>query len=188
MSVQNETLVPLTRKELYTLAEKCREVALELACQDQNRVSLKHCHEFNQWLPELRAYDLLAPELKELKAARPIARWQVMIIGIALMLLLLFALPSTQIRSLRMIIAASSTLFLFCVYLIPERFYGTTIELVEAKVLTVVDLLEKHLSSGVLEFSEAAFHRVKQNLHEARDELRQQIDLAYRSRSGQQWF
>ncbi len=188
MSVQRKDLVPLTRKELYNLSEKCKDVALELASQDQNRVNLKYCHEFNRWLPELRSYDLLAPDLANLKAARPIARWQLMIISVILLLLLIVALPSSQVRTFRAILITTSSLLLITVYLIPERFYGTTVELVEGKVLYVVDLLDKHLSSGVLEFSEAAFYQVKQNLNEARLELRQQIDLAYRARNDKQWF
>lgn len=188
MGVPNETLVPLTRKELYNLAEKCNEVAQELARQEQNRVSLKHCYEFNRWLPELKSYDLLAPELAQLKAARPIARWQLMTISAMLVVLIMVALPSGYVRPLRMIFFAISTFLLLCIYLIPERLYGTTIELVEGKVLYIVDQLDNHLTSDVLDFSEAAFHRIKQNLHEARLELRQQIDLAYRARRGPDWY
>lgn len=188
MSAQNDPLTPLTRKELYSLSEKCRDVAFDLARQDQHRVSLKHCHEFNRWLPELKSYDLLAPGLTDLKAARPIARWQVMIISAVLILFLMVALPISQARSIRMFTLAISSLLLLGIYFIPERIYGTTIELVEGKVLYIVDQLDKQLSSGVLEFSEAAFHRVKQNLNEARSELRQQIDLAYRARSRQPFF
>ena len=74
-------LRPLTRKEFYELAAHCRAYAQELAKHDQNRVSLKHCYEFNRWLPSVKSYDRLAPHLATLRPARPIARWQVLVLG-----------------------------------------------------------------------------------------------------------
>ena len=53
-----------------------------------------------------------------------------------------------------------------------------------AKVLRVVDGLLVILDSGVLEFTEAAFFQTRQNLLDARAELRQQIDLAHRPHNG----
>lgn len=174
---------PLTRKELYELAHECKTYAEELAGHDQSRVSLKHCHEFNRWLPKVQSYDLLAAELSQLKGARPIARWQVMILAALIALLLLLSWPSDSGGQwIRSSVPIALPICLFCIYLIPERVYGTTIELVEAKVLTVVESLEKQLHGNSLEFSEAAFHQVKENLQLARQELRQQIDLAYRAR------
>lgn len=70
-----------------------------------------------------------------------------------------------------------STILLFFV---PERLYGTTIELLEGKVLRIVDALEQILVADELGLSEAAYFRVKENLEEARRELRQQIDLEHR--------
>jgi hypothetical protein len=76
---------------------------------------------------------------------------------------------------------SSSTVFgLIILYFIPERVYGTTIELLEGKLLRVVDALDRLLTSGQVEFSEAAFFQVRENLEAARRELRQQIDLAHR--------
>jgi hypothetical protein len=69
---------------------------------------------------------------------------------------------------------------LIILYFIPERVYGTTIELLEGKLLRVVDALDRLLTSGQVEFSEAAFFQVRENLEAARRELRQQIDLAHR--------
>ena len=40
------------------------------------------------------------------------------------------------------------------------------------------------LNSGVMEFSEAAHFKVREDLLAARAELRQQIDLAHRSPNG----
>lgn len=173
---------PLTRNELYNLSKECREYAIELASHDQSRVSLKHCHEFNRWLPKVQSYDLLASELSNLKGARPVARWQVMIISALVGLLVLLSWPPDQAEQLRASLLYLIPLLLLGIYFLPERIYGTTIELVEAKVLAVVELLETKLQSNTLEFSEGAFHQVKENLQFARQELRQQIDLAYRAR------
>ncbi len=65
-------------------------------------------------------------------------------------------------------------------YFVPERFYGTTVEMIEAKVLRVVDALDRLLQSAELGLTEAAYFRVKENLEAARRELRQQIDIAHR--------
>lgn len=174
-------LRPLTRKEFYELAAHCRAYARELAKHDQNRVSLKHCYEFNQWLPSVKSYDLLAPHLVTLRPARPIARWQVLILG-AVAGLIGFLLLSRQLSQ-----ATSSLIFygflfslLMVAFFVPERLYGTTIELLEGKVLRVVDALERVLQSEELGFTEAAYFHVKEDLQASRQELRQQIDLAHR--------
>jgi hypothetical protein len=44
----------------------------------------------------------------------------------------------------------------------------------------VVDVLDELLHTKELGLTEAAFFRVKENLEEARRELREQIDLAHR--------
>lgn len=172
---------PLTRREFYKLAEHCRTYALELAHYDQTRVNLKQCHEFNHWLTEVKAYDLLEPPLHTLMPARPIARWQVLIISIVLGLLIFATLSDRSTRTWSTAFLYSYSLLLVLFYFIPERFYGTTIELLEGKLLRVVDALDALLVDNKLEFTDAAFFQTKENLALARQELRQQIDLAHRS-------
>ena len=70
----------LDRKEFYDLTVYCREYALELAHYDQHKVNLKQCNHFNDWLRGLRRYEELAPALASLRPARPIARWQIMVL------------------------------------------------------------------------------------------------------------
>ncbi|MFN8487104.1 MAG: hypothetical protein U0350_05885 [Caldilineaceae bacterium] len=173
-------LKTLTRREFYKLAEYCRVYALELAHYDQTHVNLKQCHEFNRWLAQVKLYDRLNPPLATLKPARPVARWQLLVLGIVLGMLLLAALSKGDTRS-------GSTAFLYTYsaglvifYFVPERFYGTTIELLEGKVLRVVDALEGLLTDNQLDFTDAAFFQAKENLEVARRELRQQIDLVHR--------
>jgi hypothetical protein len=170
----------LTRKEFYELAARCREVAQELARHDQGRVSLRHCHEFNRWLPHLKAYDLLAADLRNLRPARPVARWQVLVLAGVFGLILMLAAPAWASRVSPAVWSSSTVFGLIILYFIPERVYGTTIELLEGKLLRVVDALDRLLTSGQVEFSEAAFFQVRENLEAARRELRQQIDLAHR--------
>ena len=171
----------LTRKEFYDLAQECRDYALELARHEQTRVSLKHCHTFNVWLVKVKQYDLLARPLAGMGAARPIARWQIMTLALIVGLIVMLALAGRVERSLLMAISSSVFFALIILYFIPERLYGTTIELLEAKVLRVVDPLDQLLTGQELGFTEAAFFRVKENLEAARRELREQIDLAHRS-------
>jgi hypothetical protein len=171
-------LTPLTRREFYQLAEQCRTYAAELAHHDQTGVHLAQCHKFNAWLPEVKSYDRLAPLLATLQPARPIARWQVMTLAATLGFLLFALLSARGVRQAAGFYAYLFALFLF--YFVPERLYGTTVELLEGKVLRVVDALDQVLAQGDLEFSEAAFFQVKENLQAARRELREQIDLAHR--------
>jgi hypothetical protein len=172
--------VPLTRKELYDLAARCRTYAQELASHDQTRVNLQHCHAFNLWLARVRQYDMLARPLATLQPARPIARWQIMVLAGVLGIILLLALPGRVERGLSYAITSGYFIFMLVLYFVPERLYGSTIELLEAKVLRVVDVLDELLHTKELGLTEAAYFRVKENLETARRELRQQIDLAHR--------
>jgi hypothetical protein len=171
-------LTPLNRREFFRLTERCREYALELAHYDQSRVDLAQCHKFNTWLPELKSFDLLGPALRTLPPARPVARWQVMVLAGSMGLLLFFVFSARGVSwpgfSFFYLIS------LFVLYFVPERLYGTTIELLEGKLLRVVDALDKLLLHGDLGFTEAAFFQARDNLEAARRELRQQIDLAHR--------
>jgi hypothetical protein len=173
-------LTPLNRREFFRLTERCREYAYELARYDQSRVDLAQCQRFNNWLPELREFDLLEPALRGLKPARPVARWQVMVLASVLGMVLLLFLSSRGVRTTGYSFAFF--LGLLILYFVPERLYGTTIELLEGKVLRVVDALDHLLLHGNLDFSEAAFFQARENLEVARRELRQQIDLAHRWR------
>ncbi len=172
--------MPLTRKEMYDLAVRCRGYAQELARHEQARVNLQHCFEFNVWLGKLKSYDLLARPLASLKAARPIPRWQVMVLAGVVGLILMLMLAGRVDRGLSSAITYGFFLSLVIFYFVPERIYGTTIELLEAKVLRVVDVLDQLLQSNELGLTEAAYFRVKENLEIARRELREQIDLAHR--------
>ena len=172
--------MPLTRKDLYELAAHCRTYAEELARHDQTRVNLHHCHEFNKWLAKLKSYDLLARPLASLVPARPVARWQVMVLAGVLGLILMLALPGRVDRGLSTAITYSYFFTLIIFFFVPERLYGTTIELLEAKVLRVVDTLDQLLQTSELGLTEAAYFRVKENLEAARQELRQQIDIVHR--------
>ncbi|GIV77178.1 hypothetical protein RY27_30330 [Litorilinea aerophila] len=179
-SSREPELVPLTRKAFYDLAIFCREYAQELARHDQGRVNLKHCHQFNAWLAQLKRYDRLAPRLATLSPARPIARWQLTVLGFGIGFLALLLLPTRFDRLTSSAILYTYLFGLIFFQFLPERLYGTTIELLEGKVLRVVELLEELLVQNELQFTEAAYFQVKENLAEARKELRQQIDLAHR--------
>lgn len=182
LSATNMYTKPLTRKDLYELAEYCRECATELARHEQSRVSLKHCNEFNKWLPVLKSYDQLANDLSGLKPAWPVARWQIMILATILGFGGYLALPRETFSPILRMWVVGYPFVLLIIYFLPERLYGTTIELVEAKVLYVVEKLERLLRSEDMGLSEAAYHRIKENLDSARTDLREQIDLAYRAR------
>lgn len=173
-------LTPLTRPDFYRLTEWCHTYALELARHDQTRVHLQQCHKFNEWLRRLKHYDRLAPALRTLAPARPIARWQLLILGCLLGLIIWLALQSRSYRLLSSGFITSYGVFLFFFYFMPERYYGTTIELIEGKVLRIVETLDDLLQHGDLGFTEAAYFQAKENLQAARTELRQQIDLAHR--------
>lgn len=171
-------MTPFSRREFYQVAERCRDYALELAAYEQSRVNLQQCQKFNAWLPELKAYEKLGPAIRPLTGTRLIARWQVMTLAVVIGLVIMLSLATRSIRA--PIFFYLYTFGLILLFFVPERFYGTTIEMLEGKVLRIVEALEALLVSGEMEFSEAAFFQVKENLAIARRELRQQIDLAHR--------
>jgi len=176
--------LPLDRKAFYDLAAECRTYAAELANFDQHRVNLKQCHRFNTWLAHVRRYDALAPYLTTMPAARPVARWQIIALMVAIWLIMVLALPERVSQQWMTLVLGSWLLTIVAVFFIPEAVYGTTTELLEAKVLRVVDSLLEILNSGAMEFSEAAHFKVRDDLIAARMELRQQIDLAHRPPTG----
>jgi hypothetical protein len=173
-------VTPLTRKACYDLAAESREVAETLARFDQHRIVLAQCHDFNDWLAEIKQYDLLAPHVGDMAPARPVARWQILALGFVFILFLFLLLPPKvgPIPGSFFIYACFFTLIAF--FFVPQSLYGTTIELLEAKTLRIVEALEEILQEEKLGFSEAAYFRTKENLTAAKRELRQQIDLAHR--------
>jgi len=173
-------LAPLRRKEFYELTIFCRSYALELARFDQDRVNLTECYRFNTWLVQLKNYDRLAKSLRDLQPARPIARWQIMVLLVVAWLVMGLALTGRADRTWTTAILTGMAGLIIVNLFIPESLYGTTIELLQGKVLRVVDLLLEILNGGSLELSEAVFFRARENLLTAREELRQQIDLAHR--------
>ncbi len=174
----------LNRKAFYDLAVECRTYATELANFDQDRVNLKECHRFNAWLAQIRRYERLAERLVSMRSARPVARWQVVTLLVVAWVILALALPGLVSQQWFMVMMGGWLFVIVAAFFIPESLYGTTTELIEAKVLRVVDVLLEILDSGVLEFTEAAFFQTRQNLLDARAELRQQIDLAHRPHNG----
>jgi len=153
---------------------------LELAQYDQSRVNLRHCHQFNAWFADVRSFAPLGTALQSVKGARPIARWQIMVLAALLGVILFFAIGTRLPRIATVSFLTGYFFLLVMLYFVPERFYGTTIEMIEGKVLRVVDTLEAILMTGEMGFTEAAFFQAKENLQGARKELRQQIDLAHR--------
>jgi hypothetical protein len=172
--------VRLSRKEFYELTFYCRTYAAELARYDQHRVNLKRCNQFNTWLSELKRYDTLGPRLSGLKPARPVARWQVMVILAMIWMILALALPGRVDRNWSTVVLVGMMSTVVLSLFLPEHIYGTTMELLQAKVLFVVDTLLDLLNSGTMDFSEGAFFKARENLLAAHEELRQQIDLAHR--------
>lgn len=162
------------------MAERCRALSVELAHYDQSRVNINHCRQFNAWLVQLRSYELLGPRLATLKPARPVARWQVMLLWLAAGFVAYGAFGSRMGQEAAAIVLYTVYFSLLLLFFVPERLYGTTIELLEGKVLRIVDALEQVLVADELGLTEAAYFRVKDNLEQARRELRQQIDLAHR--------
>lgn len=180
MPPQTTPPTPFSRKEFYELSAYCRSYASELARYDQHKVNLKQCNQFNGWLAGLKRYTMLGPRLAGLKPARPVARWQIMALLAVIWLLLGLTLPGRIDRVWSSVILVSLLSTIVVNLFLPERIYGTTMELLQAKVLFVVDTLLDLLNSDSLEFSEAAFFKARENLQAAHDELRQQIDLAHR--------
>lgn len=172
-------MAELTRKEFYDLADQCRERALELARFDQNRVNRQQCRQFNSWLARLKTYDQLASGLQDVSAARPITRYDLMIGAFLLWLVSLLLLREQLGIAGTRILAFSMWGLVILLYFLPESLYATTVELLEAKVLRVVETLEALLVSQEMEVTEAVFFKIKENLNTARRELRQQIHLAH---------
>lgn len=172
-------MAPITRKEFYEIAQDCHKQALELARHDQSRVNLELCREFNQWLTRLKTYDQLVPAIGDMPAARPINRWHLIGASFVLWTLVVLFLGNTLGREGVRLVTLGATVSMILLVFIPEELYGTTVELLEGKLLRVVETLEEMLLSGRMEFSEAAFFQVKEHLEAARRELRQQIHLAH---------
>jgi hypothetical protein len=171
---------PLTRKEFYDLAGQCVAYAQHLAAHDQSRVHLKSCYEFNSWLAALRRYDRLGPALASMGPAWPVARWQIMTLFGVVGLMTTLTLSARVDRAYGSFFLYGVMFSLLVLFFLPDRIYGTTVELLEGKVLRVVEEMDKLLQSGEMGMTEAVFFQVKQNLEQARRELRQQIDLAHR--------
>ena len=172
-------MAQLTRKEFYELADQCRERALELAHFDQNRVNRQQCKRFNLWLARLKTYDQLAGGVQDISAARPLTRYDLMGAAFVLWLVSMFLLRGQLGVAGNRILAFSVWGLVLLLYFLPESLYATTVELLEAKVLRVVEALEALLLSQEMEVTEAVFFRIKENLNTARRELRQQIHLAH---------
>ena len=172
-------MAQLTRKEFYELADQCRERALELAHFDQNRVNRQQCKRFNLWLARLKTYDQLAGGVQDISAARPLTRYDLMGAAFVLWLVSIFLLRGQLGVAGNRILAFSVWGLVLLLYFLPESLYATTVELLEAKVLRVVEALEALLLSQEMEVTEAVFFRIKENLNTARRELRQQIHLAH---------
>ena len=173
-------MAELTRKEFYELANQCRERALELALFDQSRVNRQQCRQFNLWLARLKTYDQLAVGVGDISAARPITRYDLMAAAVVLWLLSLFLLREQLSLGGNRILSFGMWGLVILLYFLPESLYATTVELLEAKVLRVVEALEALLISQEMEVTEAVFFKIKENLNTARRELRQQIHLAHR--------
>jgi hypothetical protein len=173
--------LPLTRNEFYRLASSCPAYAQELARLDPQRVNLRACHQFNDWLRHVRRYDLLAPGIRDVTFARPVARWQLAILGLLLMIALWLVLPGRVERTVFLLVVNSLMFMIISLFMLPESIYGTTVEMIEAKVLRVVLELEALLQHDALQFTDAAFFKARDNLEAARVELRQQLDAAHRT-------
>ena len=172
-------MAELTRKEFYRLAIECRERALDLARHDQHRVVPAQCGLFNSWLAQLKEYDRLSASVSLIPAAFPLTRWHLMGLSGLVWLLVVWFAGDEMGASGQQILSVGLTAALILLYFLPERLYGTTTEKLEGKVLRVVETLEKILQSQEMQFSEAAYFQVKENLQAARAELRQQIHLAH---------
>ena len=88
-----------------------------------------------------------------------------------LWVILWFALPGRADRGLTaaMLVGAMGTFVVM--FFLPESIYGTTMELLDAKVLRVVESLQVLLNNGSMDFTEAVYFRAKENLTAAREEL-----------------
>ena len=138
------------------------------------------CHRYNDWLSTLRSYEMLTRRIV-LRTARPIARWQLIALGAVIWFFLNIALPNRLDRIYSSAFVSSWLLGLIILYFIPQQFYGTTVELLEAQLLLLVDALLELSRNGEVQLTEAVYFRVKEILESTRHELRQQLDLAHRN-------
>lgn len=170
-------MAELTRKEFYQLAYDCREYAMRLATHDQDSVDRKVCHEFNRFRERVASYDPLRETATNLGPARPVTRFLVIMITLAIWLICV--LIASQFLSLLSagLILGLTTMLIFTVLMVPPRVYGTSVEAVEGRVLVVVEKLQAMLQADELGFSEAAFFQVRDALRDASAELRQQVYL-----------
>ena len=155
-------------------------MAFELARYEQDRVNVDQCRVFNEWLPKVLAYERLAADLPDLTPARPITRWPVMLVTAVFLALLTLLMRDLLGRYLFYFLGITLTVSGITLVLLPERLYGSTIALIEAKVLRIVDVLEAMLLAQELDFTEAAFFKAKENLTIAKRELRTQLHQAQR--------
>ncbi len=170
-------MADLTRKEFYDLAHDCREYAMRLATHDQDSVDRLVCHEFNRFRERVATYDPLRATAASLGKARPVTRWLVIIITLAIWLVcVLIATQFLTFLSAGLLLGLT-TILIFTVLMVPPRVYGTSVEAVEGRVLVVVEKLQAMLQTDELGFSEAAFFQVRDLLREANAELRQQVYL-----------
>lgn len=170
-------MTPLTRKAFYDLARECRAYAGRLATLDADSVQRAACLEFNVFLTRVRSYDRLAGPLARLKPARPITRG--MVLGATLAWWLFMATVGVRLlpRFPALLILGLSSSLIFVVFLVPPAVYGTSVEAIEGRVWAVVSALQDILTTGEMEFSEAAFFEVRDTLRAAADDLRQQVTL-----------
>ncbi len=173
-------MAELTRKVFYDLAVECRDLAQELARHEQDQVDVALCRRFNEWLPRLLAYESLRTALPGLTPARPLTRNMLFAVVTLISVILALVFQDFLGRFFLFAIVSAVTLAAITLFLVPVRLYGTTVALLEGKVLRVVNVLEAKLMAGEMGFTEAAFFAAKENLTAARAELRQQIHLAQR--------
>ena len=181
MAAQPTSPVPLTRKEFYDLTVYCRTYAADLARFDQHRVNLKECNRFNTWLTQVKRYDKLNAALRDLAPARPIARWQIMV-------LLARAVGDPVVCAARprrsrpdgghagrrrwaRLSSCSS-----CPSPCTARRWNCSTPRSCAWSMPCWNCS----TTASMDFTEAVYFRAKENLTAAREELRLQIDLAHR--------
>lgn len=170
----------LTPKLFYDLAGTCQTFAEDLARLDPLRVDLPSCHRYNEWIASLRRYQELTKQIT-MRPARPIARWQLLTLAVVAWIVLELALPGRVDRMLSTSILRGWFLGMVILFFVPQRFYGTTVELLEGRVLLIVETMQRMLQNGDIQFSEAAFFRAKEILESTQRELRQQLDLVHRN-------
>ena len=173
-------MAELTRKEFYKLAESCLEMTMELARHEQDRVNVEQCQVFNEWLPGVLKYDRLAADLPGLTPARPLTRWRVLLITLVVLAVSTLLLQDFLGRYFLFFFGLSATMSGIALIFIPERLYGTTIALIEGKVLRIVNAMEAILLAQEMGLTEAAFFKTTENLAAAKKELRIQLHHAQR--------